>query len=63
MLTTLEAAALLNVSRSRVLHLIAAGRLPATKCGRDWFIWPVDLNCVKVRVNGRPRKLTATSSQ
>jgi excisionase family DNA binding protein len=62
MLTTAEAAALLGRSTSRVLKLIAAGRLPATKHGRDWFITPEAVAAYKPHPNGRrggrPRKLT-----
>jgi excisionase family DNA binding protein len=54
MLTTAQAAQELHVSRSRVIHLIHAGRLPAQKIGRDWLILPADLELVRVRVNGRP---------
>ena len=54
MLTTAQAAETLHISRSRILKLIAAGRLPATKNGRDWLIRPEDLDLVKVRKPGRP---------
>jgi excisionase family DNA binding protein len=57
MLTTNEAAAILNVSRSRILKLIAAGRLQAWKHGRDWWLTPQALEVVKVRKPGRPRKI------
>ena len=55
MLTTAQAAIILQVSRSRILKLIEAGRLPAEKLGRDWLIRPEDLELVKVRRPGRPR--------
>lgn len=54
MLTTAQAAMILRVSRSRVLKLIEAGRLPAEKIGRDWLIRPEDLGLVSVRRPGRP---------
>ena len=54
MLTTNQAATILQVSRSRILKLIEAGRLPAEKFGRDWLIRPEDLELVKVRRPGRP---------
>ena len=57
MLTTAQAAAILQVSRSRILKLIDAKRLPAEKIGRDWLIRLEDLELVKVRRPGRPRKL------
>ena len=53
---TKAAAERLGVSRDRVLALIHAKRLPATKLGRDWFINPKDLAKVKDRKPGRPRK-------
>jgi excisionase family DNA binding protein len=55
MITTAQAAVILNISRSRILKLIAAGRLPAQKFGRDWLIAFADLDLVKVRCPGRPR--------
>lgn len=55
MITTAQAATILQVSRSRVLKLIEAGRLPAEKLGRDWLIRLDDLELVKVRRPGRPR--------
>jgi excisionase family DNA binding protein len=57
-LTTLEAAAILNVSRSRILKLIAANRLQARKRGRDWWVTPESLEAVKMRKPGRPPKVT-----
>ena len=53
---TAIAAKRLGVSQDRVLALIKAGRLPAKKLGRDWFIDPKDLKLVAVRKPGRPRK-------
>lgn len=57
MLTTTQAAAILKVSRRRVVALISAKRLPAEKLGRDWLIRPEDLDIVKVRRPGRPRAI------
>jgi excisionase family DNA binding protein len=54
-LTTAQVAAKLGVSSSRVLALIHAGRLPATKLGRDYFVQPKDLAKVRDRKPGRPR--------
>jgi len=48
----------LGVSQDRVRALIKAGRLPAKKLGRDWFIAPEDLALVKNRKPGRPKKLS-----
>ena len=56
LLTTREAAEILGVSVRRVQALISAGRLPATKHGRDWLILSVDLARVADRKPGRPPK-------
>jgi len=58
MLTTNEAAEQLGVTRRRVLAFITAGRLPANKCGRDWFVHESDLAAfaAKPRKPGKPRK-------
>jgi excisionase family DNA binding protein len=56
MLTTTQAAARLGISQRRVTALIKAGRLPATKFGRDWTIKESDLLKVKERKQGRPKK-------
>lgn len=53
-LTTQQAATALGISRGRVLKLIAAGRLTATKWGRDWVIEEANLEAVRVRRPGRP---------
>jgi excisionase family DNA binding protein len=60
MLTTREAAVLLHVTPSRILKLIAAGRLPATKHGRDWWLTEQAIAAYQPHPNGRrggrPRK-------
>jgi len=60
MLTTAEAAELLNVSPSRVLQHIKAGRLLAMKIGRDWILTPQAVAAFEPHPNGRrggrPRK-------
>ena len=53
---TAEAARRLNVTQSRVRVLIDSGRLKAMKVGREWLIDPKDLDAVKDRKVGRPRK-------
>ena len=58
LLTTPEAAERLGVTVTRVQQLIAAGRLPAEKLGRDYFIKEVDLKLVEDRRPGRPPKST-----
>jgi excisionase family DNA binding protein len=55
-ITTVEAAKRLNVTPSRVRALIKAKRLKAFKFGREWLIDPKDLDAVKDRKVGRPRK-------
>lgn len=55
MLTTLQAAAKLKCSRRRVLELIAAKRLKATRYGLMWMIDPADLAAVRDRKPGRPK--------
>ena len=55
-LTTKQVAGILKINDSRVRQLILAGRLPATKIGRDWIINKEDLDLVKDRKRGRPRK-------
>jgi excisionase family DNA binding protein len=54
-LTTKEVAQELQISPRRVQALIKAGRLPAVRLGRDWFINPADLSLIIGRKPGRPR--------
>jgi excisionase family DNA binding protein len=53
---TTEAAKRLGISANRVRDLIASGRLKAQKIGREYAINPKDLDAVKNRIPGRPRK-------
>jgi excisionase family DNA binding protein len=53
---TTEAARRLNVTPSRVRAMIDSGRLKATKVGIVWMIDPKDLEAVRDRKTGRPRK-------
>ncbi|HXC73038.1 MAG TPA: helix-turn-helix domain-containing protein [Pyrinomonadaceae bacterium] len=55
-ITTTEAAKRLGVTPTRVRALIEAKRLKAFKYGREWLIDPKDLDAVKVRKVGRPKK-------
>jgi len=55
-ITTTEAAKRLGVTPTRVRALIEAKRLKAFKYGREWLIDPKDLEAVKVRKVGRPKK-------
>jgi excisionase family DNA binding protein len=56
LLTAKQAAEILGVHHSRVRVLIREGRLPAQKVGRDWVIMEPDLELVKDRKPGRPKK-------
>ncbi len=56
LLTAKQAAQILGVDDSRVRVLIREGRLPAQKVGRDWVILEPDLEFVRVRKPGRPKK-------
>ena len=56
LLTAKQAAQILGVDSSRVRVLIRKGRLPAQKVGRDWVILEPDLELVKDRKPGRPKK-------
>jgi excisionase family DNA binding protein len=56
LLTTSQAAKKLKVTPRRVIALIEAGRLPASKLGRDYLIQAADLARVQHRRPGRPRK-------
>jgi excisionase family DNA binding protein len=56
LLTAKQAAKILGVDDSRVRVLIREGRLPAQKVGRDWVIFEPDLELVRVRKPGRPKK-------
>ena len=56
LLTAKQAAEILGVHHSRVRVLIREGRLPAQKVGRDWVIMEPDLELVRVRKPGRPKK-------
>lgn len=46
----------LGIGQDRVRDLIHAGRLPAKKLGRDYFMEEKDLKLVKNRKPGRPKK-------
>ena len=56
LISTAEAAKRLNVTPSRVRAMIARGRLRAMRIGIMWLIDPKDLDAVKDRKVGRPRK-------
>lgn len=55
-LTTKEAAQRLGISDARVRQLVLSGKLPAQKFGRDLQIDEKDLEKVKERKAGRPKK-------
>jgi excisionase family DNA binding protein len=56
-LTTKQAAEKLGITPRRVQALIEAGKLPATKFGRDYSIKEKDLKLVEDRKVGRPKKI------
>ena len=56
LMSTAAVAERLGVSQGRIRAMIRAGRLPATKLGRDYFVDPKDLKLVKNRKPGRPKK-------
>jgi excisionase family DNA binding protein len=55
LISTTDAAEKLGVTRRRVIALIADGRLPAQKVGRDYIIDERDLKMVTDRKPGRPK--------
>ena len=55
-MTTTDIAKLLGITPARVRQLILAGRLPAEKNGRDWYIRKADLAKIANRKPGRPKK-------
>jgi len=55
-ISTAEAAKRLNVTADRVRKMIVSKRLKAIKVGREWLIDPKDLELLKDRKVGRPRK-------
>jgi excisionase family DNA binding protein len=55
-LTTKQAAERLGITPRRVQALVTAGKLPASKFGRDYMIKESDLKLVEDRKVGRPKK-------
>ena len=62
-ISTAEAARRLGVTADRVRKMIEAKRLKATKFGNVWLINPKDLDTVKDRKVGRPRKAGRTAKR
>lgn len=60
-ITTAEAARRLGVTTNKVRATIRAKRLKAFKFGRGRLIDPKDVDAVKDRKVGRPRKIRKTS--
>jgi excisionase family DNA binding protein len=60
-LSTTEAARELGISADRVRALIQSGRLPAHKLSREWAIMRSDLDPVRDRRPGRPRRVMGSS--
>ncbi len=62
-LTTADVAALLGISRRRVVELVAAGRFTdASKYGRDWVIPRYAVEAFRRRPSGRPRTIRANNA-
>ncbi len=59
LLGTKEVSERLAVSQQRIQALIKSGKLPAEKVGRDWLIKEGDLELVRNRQIGRPKKEAA----
>jgi excisionase family DNA binding protein len=55
-LTVTQAAARLDLTTGRVCQMVLAGRLRARKAGPLWLIKPADLDAVRHRKSGRPRR-------
>jgi excisionase family DNA binding protein len=62
-ISTAEAARRLGITPNRVRALIQAKRLKAFKYGREWLIDPKDLDAVKDRKVGRPRKVRKSTKR
>lgn len=60
---TTEAGRRLGISDARVRALIMSKRLKAVKIGGAWLIDPKDLDAVKDRRVGRPRKERKTTKR
>jgi excisionase family DNA binding protein len=58
LLTTREAAAQLGITDSRIRQLIRAGRLPARRMGRDWFVDEGDLRAFQPAPRGWPKGIS-----
>ncbi len=56
LISTKEAAEKLGLSLRRVQALITVGRLPAQKIGNSYVVREKDLEAVKERKAGRPKK-------
>lgn len=57
LIPVIKAAALLGLTPRRVQALIAQGKLPAQRIGRDYLIDPGDLELLERRPSGRPKKV------
>ncbi|MDD4950941.1 MAG: helix-turn-helix domain-containing protein [Desulfovibrionaceae bacterium] len=56
LLSTAEFAARIGVTAGRVRRLILDGRLLAKKIGRDWVISEKEIERIRGRKPGRPRR-------
>lgn len=56
LVTTKDVASELGVSETRIRQLLLGGRLKGRKFGNEWRIHPKDIEAVRHRTPGRPRK-------
>ena len=55
-LTVTEVAEQLDLTTGRIRQMVLAGRLRARKAGPLWLIKPADLDAIRHRKPGRPRR-------
>ncbi len=63
LISTKEASEKLELSIRRVQALITDGRLPAQKIGNSYVVKEKDLDLVKERTPGRPKKKTSKKTK
>jgi excisionase family DNA binding protein len=55
-ISTEEAAAELGISRRRIAAMILNKQIPTRRIGRSLYVYQADLDAVRIRKPGRPRK-------
>ena len=63
MLTPTEVSEILEISKQRVSQLLKSGKLKAKSIDGKYFIRPEDVEAVRDRKTGRPRKDEATKPE